>query len=303
MEEIYFESGGLRCAADLYLPSDLKSGEQRAALVIGHGFSLVKSMLVDQAKCFCEAGFIVLAIDYRTFGNSEGEPRGQLFPLNEAEDYRNAISYMQSRDDVDAERIGIWGASFAGAQVSYVASIDRRVKAAVAVVPVTDGYKWMKLLRSETHFDELLVAVEADRAARYAGHPSARIPVVAGHGELCGIPADPDIIDFFHGSKTAFPSWEDTITLESIERILEFSPLSYVHRISPRPYLIISTAHYDVMHPAWSIAELYEHAREPKRLEFLPFAQVGLYSGSGLSISNNLARDFYLEQLGPPIRK
>lgn len=300
MEEVYFQSGGLRCAADLYLPGDMKAGEQRAALVIGHGFSLVKSMLAEQAQCFSQAGFVVLAIDYRSFGNSEGEPRGQLFPLNEAEDFRNAISYLQSRDDVDAERIGIWGASFAGAQASYVAAIDRRVKAAVAVVPVTDGYKWMKLLRSETHFDELLVAVEADRAARYAGQASARIPVVGAHGELCGIPANPDIIDFFHGSKTAFPSWADTITLESIERILEFSPLSYVHRISPRPYLIVSTAHYDVMHPAWSIAELCEHAREPKRLEFLPFEQVGLYSEPGLGVSNNLARDFFIEHLGPP---
>jgi alpha/beta superfamily hydrolase len=299
MEEVYFESGGLRCAADLYLPSDLQAGERRAALVIGHGFSLVKPMLAEQAACFCQAGFIVLAIDYRSFGNSEGEPRGQLFPLNEAEDYRNAISYLQSRDDVDAERIGIWGASFAGAQVSYVAAIDRRVKAAVAVVPVTDGYKWMKLLRSEAHFDELLVAVEADRAARYVGQPSARIPVVGAAGDLCGMPVDQDIIDFYDGAKTAFPTWADSITLESIERILEFSPMSYVHRISPRPYLIISTAHYDVVHPAWSIAELYEHAREPKRLEFLPFAQVGLYSEPGLSVSNNLARDFFIEQLGP----
>jgi hypothetical protein len=207
---------------------------------------------------------------------------------------------MQARADVDPERIGIWGASFAGAQVTYVAAIDRRVKAAVAVVPVTDGYQWMKLLRSEMHFEELIAAVEDDRARRYTGAAGLRIPVIGRPGELCAMPLDEDVHAFFAQARAAFPTWADTITLESIERILEFSPLSFVHRISPRPYLIISTAKYDVVHPAWTIAELYEHARMPKRLEFLPFEQVGLYSEPGLSVSNNLARDFFIEQLGAP---
>ncbi len=302
MEEVYFQSGGLRCAADLYLPEDLKAGERRAALVIGHGFSLVKSMLADQAACFQAAGFIVLAIDYRSFGNSEGEIRGELFPLNQAEDFRNGISYLQSREDVDPDRIGLWGASFAGAGVTYTASIDRRAKATVAVVPVTDGFEWMKLLRSALKFEELLDAVEADRVQRDKTGKSKRIPVVAAPGELCGMPLGQDIIEFFAAAKEFHPTWADTITLESVERILEYSPLSFVHRISPRPYMIISTAGYDVVHPAWTIAELFERAREPKRVEFLPFDQIGLYSEPGLSTSNNLARDFFIEKLGSPVR-
>ena len=300
MEEVYFQSGGVRCAADLYLPGDLKAGERRAALVIGHGFSLVKSMLADQAACFRAAGFIVLAIDYRSFGNSEGEIRGELFPLNQAEDFRNGISYLQSREDVDPNRVGLWGASFAGAGVTYVAAIDRRVKATVAVVPVFDGFRWMQLLRSALKFEELLDAVEADRVQRDKTGESARIPVVAAPGELCGMPLGPDIIEFFAAAKEFHPTWADTITLESIERILEYSPLSFVHRISPRPYMIISTAGYDVVHPAWTMAELFERAREPKRVAFLPFTQIGLYSEPGLSTSNNLARDFFIEKLGSP---
>ncbi len=298
-KEIVFKSAGIQCAADLYRPAGLKRGKRRPGLVLGHGFTLVKSTLEAQAESFCEAGFVVLAIDYRTFGNSGGRPRGQLFPLNEAEDYRSAISYMQNRYDVDPNRIGIWGASFAGAMVSYVAAIDRRVKATVAVVPVTDGYSWLKLLRSETSFDALLDAVEADRAQRYKGKKTQRIPAFGPQGTLCGLPYDDQIAEFFEGFPEAHPTWRDTITLESIEKILEFSPLSFVHRITPRPYMIISTAGRDIVHPAWSVAELYERAREPKRLEFLPYAQTDLYIDPGLTQSNNLARDFFVEKLGP----
>ena len=119
----------------------------------------------------------MLAIDYRTFGASEGEPRAQLFPLNEVEDFRNAISYLQSRSEVDSARVGIWGASFAGALVSYVAAVDRRVKATCAMVPVTDGFLWLKLLRDRGSWERLMAAVEADREKRYRGEPGGRLPV------------------------------------------------------------------------------------------------------------------------------
>ena len=298
-KEIRFRSGGGECAADLYRPKGLRGTQKRPAIVMGHGFSLVKSTLTAQAQALADAGFMVLAIDYRTFGHSAGRPRGQLFPLNEAEDFRSAISYMQTRRDVHADRIGIWGASFAGALVSYVAAVDERVKAACAVVPVTDGYKWMRLLRSESDFEALLRAVEADRARRFAGDRGARIPVGGPPGTLCALPWDEEVEAFFKLIPELHPTWRDTITLESVEKILEFSPLSFVHRISPRPYLIISTALRDVVHPAWSVAEMFEAAREPKRLEFLPFEQTALYSEPGLTVSNDLARDFFIDTLGP----
>ena len=299
VQTVSFKSAGTLLAADLYKPSGGRRGRRRPAIVMGHGFSLVKACLAEQAKALAAAGFLVLAIDYRTFGDSGGSPRGQLFPLNEAEDFRNAITYMQERPDVDPKRIGIWGASFAGALVSYVAAVDQRVKATCAVVPVTDGYTWLKLLRSENDFDALLRAVEADRRARFAGAKGARIPVYGPPGTLCALPADEQIAQFFAAMPSMFPTWRDSITLESIEKIIEFSPWSFVHRISPRPYLIISTAGRDIVHPAWTVAEMHARALAPKRLEFLPFDQTGLYVEPGLSHSNALAADFFVEHLGP----
>jgi uncharacterized protein len=296
-EEIFYPSGGLKCAADLYLPAGTPPAEGWPGLVIGHGFSLVKSMLVSQATYFQEAGFAVIAIDYRSFGNSEGEIRGQLFPLNMVEDYRNGISYMQARPDVNADRIGIWGTSFAGALSTYVAAVDRRVKATVSQVPVTDGHTWMKLQRNETDWVHLLDAIDADRAKRLAGEPGDRMPAVAGPGDICGIPGDDGIQNFFVDAKSLFPTWSDTLTVESAEKIIEFSPLSMVDRISPRPYMIISTSGYDIIHPADTVADLYARAREPKRIEWLPYDQTGLYSDPGMTEAHKIAADFFKQHL------
>src|SRR5437867_10022412 len=98
--EIFFNSGGLRCAADLYLPDEGRSGAKRPGLVVGHGFSVVKEALVEHGRAFARAGFVTLAIDYRSFGRSQGDPRANLLPLNEAEDNRNAVSYLPSRPEL-----------------------------------------------------------------------------------------------------------------------------------------------------------------------------------------------------------
>jgi len=59
------------------------------------------------------------------------------------------------------------------------------------------------------------------------------------------------------------------LTLESVERILEFRPSGVVERIAPRPALFIA-AERDIVTPVEGISDMHRHAREPKRLEVLP---------------------------------
>ena len=51
---------------------------------------------------FCDSGYVVLTIDYRTFGRSEGEPRGQLFPLRQVEVNR-ILGKVDELEENDAE--------------------------------------------------------------------------------------------------------------------------------------------------------------------------------------------------------
>ena len=98
---ITFKSGGLNCAGDLYLPQGFDAARKYPGLVLGHGTAQNKKSLVNQGEFFSRAGYVVLAIDYRSFGASEGEPRGQIFPLNQVEDFRNGVSCLQRVAGVD----------------------------------------------------------------------------------------------------------------------------------------------------------------------------------------------------------
>src|SRR2546427_4209396 len=140
---VKFKSGGINCAADLYLPPDFNPSRSHPGLVLGHGTAQTKKSLVNQGEYFSRAGYVVLAIDYRSFGDSEGEPRGQLFPLNQVEDFRNGVSFLQRVPGVDPKRIGIWGTSYSGGVGMYAAPVDQRIKAVVEQGAGVGHYRWM----------------------------------------------------------------------------------------------------------------------------------------------------------------
>lgn len=294
VQKVTFKSGGLNCAGDLYLPDGHKGGK-RPGLVIGHGFSLVKEALVEEAGYFSRAGYVTLAIDYRSFGESEGEPRGQLFPLNEVEDYRNAISYLQTRDEVDPDRIGIWGTSFAGALVIYTAAFDRRAKAVVAQVPVVNGLNWMRVLRTSGQWLELLDRLDEDRMRRFKTGQGARVPVCGrgDKGEFCAMPCDEQIVGFLEQARTGLKTWLPDLVLESVEKIIEFFPENVIHRIAPRPLCIVACAGYDMIHPVDMIEEAYRKAGEPKKLALMPFGQTDAYSEPGRGQAMKTAIDWF----------
>src|SRR6478752_773253 len=48
---------------------------------------------------------------------------------------------MESHPAVDADRIGVWGTSYAGGHAIVLGATDRRVRAVVAQVPTISGYQ------------------------------------------------------------------------------------------------------------------------------------------------------------------
>jgi fermentation-respiration switch protein FrsA (DUF1100 family) len=263
---------------------------------LGHGTAQTKKSLVSQGDFFSRAGYIVLAIDYRSFGESEGEPRGQLFPMQQVEDFRNGVSCLQRTEGVDRDRIGIWGTSNSGGTVIYAAAVDRRIKAVVSQVPVVDHYRWMRWLRSQRQWWELLDRIEEDRQRRYETGEGARIPV-STMDTFCYRPLLESMVK---KTKEAFartgtmplaPGATDVL-LESVEKALEFSATDVIDRIAPRALAIISTKDDDA-HPIEQIVEAFEKAREPKSLSLLDMYVLDVYSEPGLSIALGKAVEWY----------
>ena len=296
-QDVKFKSQGLNLAAWLYTPSDIKAGDKRPAIVMAHGFSAVKEMYLDKfAEQFAAAGFIVLVFDYRYFGDSEGEPRSQLFPNEQHEDYKNAITWISMQPNVNADRIGVWGSSYSGGHVLYLAAYDRRIKAVVAQVPLVNAMDNFRRLVRADHFPGLVAWLAQDRVERYKTGKVNYLPVVGQPGQPSALPT-PDSLDWFIKTGQArAPNWKNQVTVESIEKALEYNPAAGIELISPTPLLIV-VAENDTLTPTDLAIAAYERARQPKKLVVIPGAHFDAYTEPGFSYSAPPAVDWFKQNL------
>jgi len=124
---------GLEVHNQLFLPKDLKPGERRPAIVFVHGGPVRQMMPAYHYMQFyhwayginqwlANQGYVVLSINYRS-----GVGYGRSFRMapkvggeGNAE-YQDVVAggkYLQTRPDVDPNRIGIWGLSYGGVLTS-----------------------------------------------------------------------------------------------------------------------------------------------------------------------------------------
>ncbi len=299
---VRFNSEGITCEGDFYVPEQADGNARFPALVIGHGFTVARSSLVEEGRLFAEAGYATLAIDYRHFGGSGGEPRGRLWPRQETEDFKAALDWLETQPGVDPQRLGIWGTSFGGGVVTHVAAHDIRVRACVAQAPILDGDAWIRSLNREPDYlavRKYLLNARRTRA-RQGGDPHFPMAAPAADGFL-PMPADPamieDVTSWYVSTGDMLMHSAPEITIESFERLMEFDATYTARKIAPRAYCIIQLTGHDVYHPNEPIQTAYRAAGEPKRLISLHMDQLDCYKPGHRERSIGAAVAFFNEYL------
>ena len=125
---------GITLAADVYKPVGSRVPRDRyPAIAVSGPFGAVKEQSSGlYAQTLAERGFLTIAFDPSFTGESGGAPRYVASPDINTEDFQAAVDYLISRDDVDADKIGILGICGWGGLAINAAAVDTRVKATVA---------------------------------------------------------------------------------------------------------------------------------------------------------------------------
>ena len=189
LREVFFESSGLRCAADLYWPGG--AGGPVPCLVMGHGGSGTKRLgLPGYAEKFAARGMAVLVFDYRGWGASEGEPRQVFDVAAQRDDYRAAIRYARGYPGIDPQRVALWGTSLSGGHVLAVAAADPVIAAVVSQVPMIDGWHRGRSLRQRLNWEvtartlQFTAAAIRDVIRARRGKAPYLVPVAAEPGQV-----------------------------------------------------------------------------------------------------------------------
>ena len=120
---------GLEIHNQLFLPKDLKPGERRPAIVFVHGGPQRQMMPAYHYMQFyhwayginewlASQGYIVLSINYRLgVGYGRSFRQAANSGINGNAEYKDVLAggkYLQTRADVDPDKVGIWGLSYGG---------------------------------------------------------------------------------------------------------------------------------------------------------------------------------------------
>jgi dienelactone hydrolase len=157
VEKIHFQSRPkLYVTGNLYLPKDAKPGAKLPAVlyVCGHsgrGRDGNKTAFQHHGMWFATHGYAALLIDTLQLGEIAAihhgtyrynrwwwQARGYTPAGVECWNGIRAIDYLQSRPEVDPDRIAVTGISGGGAATFWIAAADERVKVAVPVSGMGD---------------------------------------------------------------------------------------------------------------------------------------------------------------------
>jgi len=254
------------------------------------GTGTKETFLPEVSQWLVSKGYGVLRFDYRGFGESEGN-ECRLIPWEQVDDIRSAITFLQQQEEVDRKRIGLWGPSSGGANVSYTAGVDDRVRCMVSVSGMGNMGRWLKDMRRYWEWKEFLQTVEEDRLKRVQTGESRRViteeivlPVSTSGMDTLPIPKNP-------------AAQKNKLPLESADAMIQYRPESVVADISPRAALWIYTPEDTVVPPEES-KSMYLKAHEPKKLIAIEgFKHYELYHGPGFEHVMNHSSEWFAQHL------
>jgi len=248
-EDVEFVSEG-HCLRGWFYPPEGGAGAPAPAVVLAGGWCYVRELVMPYyAAEFARRGIGALVFDYRNLGVSDGDVRQHLDPWAQIRDYQNALSYLERRDDVDAQRLGAWGISYSGGHVIVLAATDPRVKAIVSQIPVVDGYENMRRVHGTRGYRELWARILEDRAVRYE-NPEKRLYLPHASAEpdreLSAWPFTETYTTFAALKETEAPLYQNSSTVESVDLLLNYDVIPFARRVYDTPTKMIVAEHDDL---------------------------------------------------------
>ena len=262
---------GVKLRGDFFAAKGAKS----PVIVMTQGLTLLKEHYIDDsARRFQAAGISALVYDHRSYGSSDGLPRHETNPLQQAEDYHDAVTAAMSQPGVDPDKVAIWGIGHSGGATMIAAGDDPRVKAVILNMPFYSGAQDAKgfppgILERAWLDREDQTAAKTKSTSYVQPWPTSLANANGEQGERTFLTSE-HAWNFFNGSKkrsdAAGTPWENKMTLQSFYYIAKVEPRDFISKIAPRPMLYLAAQEDPLTGPLEAHKEVF--AKAGKNAEF-----------------------------------
>lgn len=237
-EKTWFVSGGSRCAAWHY------PGSNGGCVIMAAGGGITKEPGTDRfAARFNDAGFTVLAFDFRRLGESGGEPRQLVRVGEQLADWRAAITHAATLPGVDPARIALWAFSLSAGHILAVAARDSRPAAAIVQSPFVDGIAASRAeMRHQTPSAMLRFTGRGilDALGSLFGGKPRLVPLAGPRGTVAMLTTpDGQDGDRVLNPGNRYPEWQQTIAARSALRMTLYRPGRHAARVKCPLLLVV----------------------------------------------------------------
>jgi predicted acyl esterase len=294
---------GVILRGDLFPASPQPNGTP--IVIMTQGLTLLKEHYIHNWGIqFVEAGYSVLIYDHRGWGSSEGSPRNVVDPMQQAEDYHDAVIFARSLAEIDSARIAIWGIGHSGGASCIAAGDDPYVKAVILVMPffsgAYDSTNWPAGIMNRVYAERERLTKDPNGTREYVQVWNNSDTEAAGergdillHGEVPW--------HFASGARQlsdkAGTPWENRLALQSLYHIAKVEPQDLIHKISPRPLLYLAATIDPISGPLELEKAAFERAKEPKQFVQLQSDHLSNYKTPAFEVNLQVQIDFLKKKL------
>lgn len=249
--KVNFLSEGTRIAGHLFIPKNYKPNGNFAAIVCITPASGIKEQTAGiYAEKLAQKGFIALAFDHRTYGESGGYPRGMENAPMKVEDIKNAISFISTVPGVNRAKVAELGICSGAGYSIQTAIFDQRVKSVATVSGFVDFIDYG--LGGATQYADVLKGDKIEQFQQQIKMGSEARQKYFETGEVVlvdGIPVDNSgmgefwnrAAQYYRNPKRGgqFPTYTPLRAAMSLDTRYFFNPSEHMELMSDRPFLAI----------------------------------------------------------------
>jgi pimeloyl-ACP methyl ester carboxylesterase len=189
-------------------------------------------MAAGYAREMAARGVLALAFDFRSWGQSGGQPRSMEDPYAKAADIVAAAKFLAAHPAVDADAIGGLAICAGSSYLALAATEAPQIKSLAFVAPaLPTRADVLENLGGETAMDAL---VDAARDAMAAYESTGRQTLVPAVDESAGEAAD----YYTNADRGRIPEWDNTFNLASWSTWAQFDVHSVAARLD-QPLLVV----------------------------------------------------------------
>jgi acetyl esterase/lipase len=287
-QEVTIWSQGVRLAADVYKPKGLTPTQKLPGILLVPGWGGSKENLKNNyGPHFAELGFIVLAFDYKSWGQSDGpivptealsqsqeaakldinvtHIRKVVEPFSMLADVRAALHYLGGEPQVMPNNLGIWGTSLGGGLAMVMAASDDRIKVLV---------------------DQMGPVNYVHNLRKMPAAMARKIETLTARGIL---PAYPDATMAKNPALKGYPDWA---------AMKRFNPMNYVDQLNV-PTLIIDAQNETLFDRTQNGVLLHNSIKDRLQAKYIayPGGHYDLYKGDNQKAAFKEASDWLLKYL------